>query len=174
MFKENSNEDTHILLQPVAPSTFGTSLYPVYVCQQASFSQASPLLPEYWGKSNSRQLVVLADILNFNQKVSANLMWAALVSHLVDLVLDTEMFFTCVIFRLPSAHNVSHTTGLHPIRGWKITPRWAQRKTKSRQTFHQKNSRGEFMLCALALWGIIILWCLHDTQTALDFYIEHC
>lgn len=30
------------------------------------------------------------------------------------------------------------------------------------------------MLCALALWGVIILWCLQDTQTALDFNTESC
>lgn len=58
-----------------------------------------------------------------------------------------EMLFTYMIFRLPSYYSVSCTTSLRLIRGRKITPRWAQWKTKSRQ-IAPRNISNRLQTCA--------------------------
>lgn len=80
-----------------------------------------------------------------------------------------------MIFKLFSSHSVSRTTtGLHPVKGRKITPRWAQWKIKIRQTAHWNISEHfQTLLHALALWGFLISCFLQDTWIALGFYIEN-
>lgn len=79
-----------------------------------------------------------------------------------------------MIFKLLSSHSVSPTTSLHPVKGRKTTPRWAQWKAEIRQTAPWNTSEHfQALRRARAFGGFLVLCFLHNMWTALGFYVEN-